>query len=236
MSKTIHQDIFGDVSAVTGSNIRKNPMFLKVNYTEDRTRVSQAFLISTVQEHASTAEEHESTNTLAWTIRTRHDTLTTPEMHDTVPQTNTPKIDVGLISSICLSTLVVLNIAFTLLFYFAWRKRKIKTPAILITDGRQTPHLGSIEELNPYRTIEIFDNPDEGTYVNSGWTNQSKDAESLYDSIGSRNTTYCSLEAVEPRENSRRDKFKTLTTLFNIHSQDVNRTVFSLTRKDVSEQ
>lgn len=134
-----------------------------------------------------------------------------------------------------MSTLVVLNIAFTLLFYLAWRKRKKATPAVLPNDGRQTQDLESLDDLNPYRTIEILDSPNEGVYINSELIVHMEDAcaESLYDSIGSRNT-YCSLEAVQPRDHFRRDKFKTLTTLFNIHSQDVSRTVVSLTRKDVA--
>lgn len=100
---------------------------------------------------------------------------------------------------------------------------------------RQTQDLESLDDLNPYRTIEILDSPNEGVYINSEWIVHMEDAcaESLYDSIGSRNT-YCSLEAVQPRDHIRRDKFKTLTTLFNIHSQDVSRTVVSLTRKDVA--
>lgn len=212
------------------------PMFLEVNYSEDITKVSRAFLIPTVQEGTGTANEYAPTSTLAWTNKTEYETITTREILETIDQIEyAPKIDVSLISSICMSTLVVLNIAFTLLFYLAWRKRKKATPAVLPTDGRQTQDLESLDDLNPYRTIEILDSPNEGVYINSEWIVHMEDAcaESLYDSIGSRNT-YCSLEAVQPRDHIRRDKFKTLTTLFNIHSQDVSRTVVSLTRKDVA--
>uniref|UniRef100_K1QDF9 Uncharacterized protein n=1 Tax=Magallana gigas TaxID=29159 RepID=K1QDF9_MAGGI len=87
-----------------------------------------------------------------------------------------------------------------------------------VTTGKiskiQTQDLESLDDLNPYRTIEILDSPNEGVYINSELIVHMEDAcaESLYDSIGSRNT-YCSLEAVQPRDHFRRDKFKTLTTL-----------------------
>ncbi|XP_052677746.1 uncharacterized protein LOC128158823 isoform X1 [Crassostrea angulata] len=212
------------------------PMFLEVNYSEDITKVSRAFLIPRVQEGTGTANEYAPTSTLAWTNKTEYETLTTREILETIDQIEyAPKIDVSLISSICMSTLVVLNIAFTLLFYLAWRKRKKATSVVLPNAGRQTQDLESLDDLNPYRTIEILDSPNEGVYINSELIVHMEDAcaESLYDSIGSRNT-YCSLEAVQPRDHFRRDKFKTLTTLFNIHSQDVSRTVVSLTRKDVA--
>lgn len=184
----------------------------------------------------ATGNEYAPTSTLTRGYRTDDGTIPTPEIHETVDQTYyTPRIDVGLISSICMSTLVVFNIAFTLLFYLAWKKRKNTPPAVLKTDGKQMQDLESVDELNPYRTIEILDCPNEGVYANNGWIVNTENAcaESLYESIGSRNS-YCSLEVVQPRDHFRRDKFKTLTTLFNIHSHDVSRTVVSLTKKDES--
>ncbi|XP_056000053.1 uncharacterized protein LOC125656875 [Ostrea edulis] len=146
---------------------------------------------------------------------------TEPHQNDAGEITSTSTAGIGLLVTLGLTLLVMVNLVFTLYFYRAWKKRQN-------VHSRQ-----SMIEMLPYDGLRSIPRPQrEDVYSNireslfSGGTDRyttirSRDGDINGDiSDGSR-----LLRVVPSQQGCNRDKVKTLTTLFEMHSKDVKQTL-----------
>ncbi|XP_062622087.1 uncharacterized protein LOC134283583 [Saccostrea cucullata] len=124
----------------------------------------------------------------------------------------------GLITTICLSALVMVNLIFTFFFYRAWKKRQ---------EVRRRQSTIEMNTNNSYSALERMTRHVYSDVRDSRISFQS-DRYATIQSVTKAKETEISKESVPPLRAIKRDRLKTLTTLFSLHSNDVNRTVSRL--------
>ncbi|XP_061167592.1 uncharacterized protein LOC133176460 [Saccostrea echinata] len=128
------------------------------------------------------------------------------------------EIGAGLITTICLIVLVMVNLVFTFFFYRAWKKRQ---------EVRRRQSMVEMNTLNPYNALDRMPGHVYSDVLDSRSNCQSGRYATIK-SVDKVKETEISEENVPPLRAINRDKLKTLTTLFSLHSNDVNRTVSRL--------
>ncbi|XP_061167686.1 uncharacterized protein LOC133176555 [Saccostrea echinata] len=161
--------------------------------------------------------------------------------HDvgTVEFVSPSRFGVGMITTLCVSLLVIANFVFTLFFYRAWKKKqKIRRRQ---SDIEQRPY-NVLEKLSKSRkeysnTIpeKMSKGSKEDIYSNirESISSFSTGRSCTYTTINSKDrNTYISSDfsgdSVPPVRGGNRDNLKTLTTLFQLHSPEVTRTISEL--------
>ncbi|XP_062616604.1 uncharacterized protein LOC134278307 [Saccostrea cucullata] len=167
----------------------------------------------------------------------------------TVEFASSSTFGIGMITTLCVSVLVIANFVFTLFFYRAWKKKqkirrrqsgieRKRTYNILEQSRKSNQHLynnNMPEKMSRRSTDDIYSNVRESMSLSSSCRSDT------YTTIESKDrNTYTDINFsdsfVPPLRKGKRDNLKTLTTLFETHSPEVLRTISKLkTVKVVSE-
>ncbi|XP_055997506.1 uncharacterized protein LOC125648101 [Ostrea edulis] len=145
---------------------------------------------------------------------------TEPHQKDIVQIIPTSTAGIGLLVTLGLTLLVIFNLVFTLYFYRAWKKRqKVRSRQSMIEmspyDGLRSIPRAQREDLYSNIRESLF--TDAGTYT----TIRSRDGD-VDGTISDRSRL---LRVVPSQRGCNREKVKTLTTLFELHSKDVKQTL-----------
>lgn len=108
------------------------------------------------------------------------------------PDPSSSNFDLGSVTTLCLFVLLLVNLTFTLYFYISWKKRQ---------DVR---HRQNRDEIHAYNTCSPEITPASSTAH-------------VYESVRSSTCSF----VVESRDKRQNVGYKTLTTLFDLNSQDV---------------
>ncbi|XP_062616603.1 uncharacterized protein LOC134278306 [Saccostrea cucullata] len=124
----------------------------------------------------------------------------------------------GLITTICLTVLVMVNLIFTFFFYRAWKKRQEVRRRQSAIEMNTNNSYSALERMPGHVYSDVRDSSislQSGRYATIQSVTKAKEPE-------------ISKESGPPLRAVKRDRLKTLTTLFSLHSNDVNRTVSRL--------
>ncbi|XP_062622213.1 uncharacterized protein LOC134283749 [Saccostrea cucullata] len=167
----------------------------------------------------------------------------------TVEFASSSTFGIGMITTLCVSVLVIANFVFTLFFYRAWKKKqkirrrqsgieRKRTYNVLEQSRKSNQHLynnNMPENISRRSTDDIYSNVTESMSLSSSCRSDT------YMTIESKDrNTYTDINFsdsfVPPLRKEKRDNLKTLTTLFETHTPEVLRTISKLkTVKVVSE-